>query len=200
VTPVNNGVDLYWDTVEGATGYVILMARGDSQLFTVLSAPTGKDNTIFWAYGLENGPYSFFVAPTDAFGLLGGRTSTISATPGRQPRPSATQLWAQPGDGQVTLRWMSLPSAAYYDVWMKTEANADYTTKVCGTRSWTTNCTVPELVNGTTYYFAVEGGNSDYQFGNPLSNTVQVSPNMTVLRRSMVPEAWSEAWSQKHGA
>ena len=79
----------------------------------------------------------------------------------------------------MTLRWVGIPSAAYYNLWMKTDPNADYTSTACWTRKST--CTVPGLTNGTTYYFAVGGYNSDYPSGNPLSNTVPVSPNMTVL-------------------
>jgi hypothetical protein len=180
VTPINHGADLYWDPVEGAAGYVVFLAIGDSGKFVEVGTTTGQDATGFLSYGYLNGKkLSYFVAATTAFDILGYRSDTQETVAGSGSVPSSTQLWAQPGDGQVTLRWLGVPYASTYNLWMKTDASANYTETVCWTRD--TTCTVTGLTNGTTYYFAVEGASSDYPSGNPQSNTVPVSPNMAVL-------------------
>ncbi|WP_409345211.1 Ig-like domain-containing protein [Paenibacillus sp. MBLB4367] len=62
------------------------------------------------------------------------------------------------GDRQVTLSWNTVSGATYYRIYMATDANQNNNVEVATVTSSTYN--VPNLVNGTTYYFVVKSENS----------------------------------------
>ncbi|WP_340399638.1 cohesin domain-containing protein [Paenibacillus sp. FSL H8-0079] len=65
---------------------------------------------------------------------------------------------ATSGDGEVTLEWDEVPGATFYNVYLGTTAGQASTTPIA-TNLTTTQYTVPELTNGTTYYFTIAAGN-----------------------------------------
>ena len=65
-----------------------------------------------------------------------------------------------PMDGQLSVSWKKGENAVWYEVYYTNQANAPTSSyQKAGERVTATNLTIPNLVNGTTYYIYVVAGN-----------------------------------------
>ncbi|GAS83738.1 Ig-like domain-containing protein [Paenibacillus amylolyticus] len=81
-------------------------------------------------------------------------------------------LTAEPGDGHVTLKWETEPEVEYR-IYMATDDDPDYKVEITDEAS--SPYTIPELVNGKTYYFVVKAENKGGL--SEASNQVSVTPS-----------------------
>ncbi|ETT64501.1 tail fiber protein [Paenibacillus sp. FSL H8-0457] len=81
---------------------------------------------------------------------------TTEAGPVAAPLAPAN-LTATAGDGEVTLLWSTVTGATYYDIYSGTESGV-YGSSPIATVTGSTY-SAGNLLNGTTYYFAVKAGN-----------------------------------------
>ncbi|OME92781.1 MULTISPECIES: tail fiber protein [Paenibacillus] len=86
--------------------------------------------------------------------------------------PAPASLSARAGDGEVTLQWSTVTGATYYDIYSGTESGV-YGTAPIATVTDTTY-SAGDLLNGTTYYFAVKAGNDGGS--SPFSEEVSARP------------------------
>lgn len=92
--------------------------------------------------------------------------------PGTPATP--TSVAAKAGDGKVTLSWATASNAGTYTVYYATEPGVDTKTATRITGIASTSYIVSGLENGTKYYLAVAGANSNGESG--LSQEVSASP------------------------
>lgn len=81
-------------------------------------------------------------------------------------------LTAEPGDGHVTLKWETEPDVEYR-IYMATDDDPDHRVEITAEAS--SPYTIPELVNGKTYYFVVKAENKGGL--SEASNQVSVIPS-----------------------
>lgn len=81
-------------------------------------------------------------------------------------------LTAEPGDGHVTLKWETEPDVNYR-IYMASDDGPDLMVEI--TEDASSPYTVPELVNGKTYYFVVKAENKGGL--SEASNQVSVTPS-----------------------
>ncbi|MDQ0172851.1 S-layer homology domain-containing protein [Paenibacillus tundrae] len=81
-------------------------------------------------------------------------------------------LTAEPGDGHVTLKWVTEPDVNYR-IYMATDDDPDLMVGI--TEDASSPYTIPDLVNGKTYYFVVKAENKGGL--SEASNQVSVTPS-----------------------
>ena len=200
------------DNHGSVTGYEIRKRLGDGPYDTWeplgTSAParlTAESGVV--VSGLVNGAsYTFQVRALNAFGR-GAETTSNTVIP--VGAPTAGELGADPGDGQVTLSWAPgtsggsaitkwqyrMSSGNGYGAWMDiADSGAD-----------TTSHTVTDLSNGTSYTFEVRAV-SQVSTSVPISSaavtpgTVPVAPSVTAERgNGQVDLTWTAGTSAEAG-
>ncbi|WP_052714248.1 S-layer homology domain-containing protein [Paenibacillus dauci] len=85
------------------------------------------------------------------------------------------------GDEEVGLNWNTVTGATYYNIYRGTSSLAYDPVPIATVSGDTYHYTVPNLTNGTTYYFAITSGNTSGE--SPYSNELVVQP------RSLTPGA-----------
>lgn len=167
-------VKLTWSDAERATAYNIYMGtkvRSYSAIETVTD--NRNDTYTYTVKGLDNGTTYYFAIKGTNGGGESPYSNEMSATP-QVPAPGAPVL--EPieandiGDGQVTLHWSKVDDALGYKIYHGTESR---TYSAIRTEAGV-SCTVTELNNGTTYYFAVSAMNPGGE--SPYSNEISAKP------------------------
>jgi fibronectin type 3 domain-containing protein len=198
-------VALTWaaNTESDLTYYRVLQGTVSGSLTQVNTvSPPGTALTVV---NLQNGTtYFFALEAVDQFGVGSGRSAEVSATPvapaivapGAPAAP--TGLTHTDGDGQVALSWVANTGADLkeYRVYKGTVSGVlalAQTVNVSAT-SWV----APGLVNGTTYYFAVQvvdtGGRE-----SPLSAEVACHPVAPAVNTApATPTAFGAAPGDAH--
>lgn len=91
-------------------------------------------------------------------GMKGPGDWSFTTESGPVAAPSApANLTAAAGDGEVNLQWSTVTDATYYDVYSGTESGV-YGSAPIATVTGSTY-SAGDLLNGTTYFFAVKAGN-----------------------------------------
>ena len=156
--PGDGRVSLKWNALPNVSGYRVEYWEKDKE-----SARRQLNVDVPQAQitGLDNlKTYCFTVTPTD--GAWQGRTcAPVEATPQPAKAPSAPDMVnISPMDGQLSVSWKKGENAVWYEVYYTNQANAPTSSyQKAGERVTATNLTIPNLVNGTTYYIYVVAGN-----------------------------------------
>nr|WP_319563912.1 SUMF1/EgtB/PvdO family nonheme iron enzyme [uncultured Rhodoferax sp.] len=174
-------VTLNWSNVPSATSFTIYY--GNTPGISKSSPKITDAHSIYIMRDLSNGtPYFFAIATMGATGE-GALSAEVSATPtATPPQPAPVTLRAEAGNKQVQLSWepgfdaTSDPTSytVYYDT---TSALSKLTSKKL--TSAVSPQTVPTLVNGTTYYFAVTATTANGE--SALSYTTSAMPVATAV-------------------
>ncbi len=180
--PGDGQVVLTWDTGDpGIARYKVsttYTSTGNTYLNTVLSPGSG-DQTTLVIPGLTNRTdYTFTVQAVDTSGSTDtGLPSSVVATPA--PVPTAPNLSATAGNGQVVLTWddPNDSSITMYQVRSKEKDSDDSTytawANIDGSGADTTEHTVTGLTNGTEYTLAVRAVNLT---GDGAASSVDATP------------------------
>ena len=156
--PGDSRVSLKWNALPNVSGYRVEYWEKDKE-----SARRQLNVDVPQAQitGLDNlKTYRFTVTPTD--GAWQGQTcAPVEATPQPAKAPSAPDMVnISPLDGQLSVSWKRGENAVWYEVYYTNQANAPTSSyQKAGERVTATNLTIPNLVNGTTYYIYVVAGN-----------------------------------------
>jgi hypothetical protein len=170
----NGSASLTWPASSGATSYVLYYRAGtavDKASGTRLANATSPHTLP----GLTNGTtYAFAVAAANGAGesdLSPTATATPVAPP--VPPPAPASLSAAAGNGSATLTWPASSGASSYILYYRAGTTVD---KQTGTRlaNVTSPYALANLVNGTTYAFAVAAANASGE--SALSPTATATP------------------------
>jgi len=153
--PGNTQVSLSWNTVNGATGYRVRYGTSPSNLNLTKEANT---NTSVVVDSLTNNTLYHFAAYAYNNNDESLPSNPKSATP-QPPVPGQPVISsAVPGNGNVTVNWGTVSGAATYTVKYGTTNGGPYNNTIpliTGIQH-----TVPNLTNGTPYYFVVSATNT----------------------------------------
>lgn len=165
--PVNQGIDLSWDPVPGATDYLVAtIGFAPNYVYATEDFVT---NATLIKTGLQNGiGFTVIVAARD--GTQAGPDVTAVVTPNPSPALTAPVLQAAQSSGHVQLSWGSVSNAAWYRVYMSTNGTIDPASSIDTT--YGTSYTTQALTYAVTYSFAVQASNSDHLSDGSLSNVV----------------------------
>jgi fibronectin type 3 domain-containing protein len=145
-------IDLTWNPVSGATGYVVLRANASAGPYTAIGSPT---STSFANTGLSsNTTYYYVVQATDRSGNS-ANSATVSAT---------TQLAAPTGlvatgkeESEIDLTWNPVTGATSYVVQRALVSGGPYTTVGTTTTASFADTGRPEEIY---FYYVVEAVNA----------------------------------------
>ena len=156
--PGDSRASLKWNALPNVSGYRVEYWEKDKES---ARRQLNVDVPQAQVTGLDNlKTYCFTVTPTD--GAWQGQTcAPVEATPQPAKAPSAPDMVnISPMDGQLSVSWKKGENAVWYEVYYTNQANAPTSSyQKAGERVTATNLTIPNLVNGTTYYIYVVAGN-----------------------------------------
>ena len=156
--PGDSRASLKWNALPNVSGYRVEYWEKDKES---VRRQLNVDVPQAQVTGLDNlKTYCFTVTPTD--GAWQGQTcAPVEATPQPAKAPSAPDMVnISPMDGQLSVSWKKGENAVWYEVYYTNQANAPTSSyQKAGERVTATNLTIPNLVNGTTYYIYVVAGN-----------------------------------------
>jgi hypothetical protein len=147
-------VTLTWTAVPGATSYNVYYSTSSpvTTLDTkVTNAAIGGDVT-----GLAGGTPYFLVVTAENLGGESAVSNEVTATP---DLAVPNNVFAAPGDGQVSLSWAPVPGATSYTVYWSTAPDVSKAA-VDHLAATTESAPVTGLVDGTAYYFVVTASNA----------------------------------------
>ncbi len=183
-TPGNGQVALEWDRGDsGIARYQVstTAASGSATPETSIVPSGSGSKTTALVSGLTSGTvYTFTVQAVKISGsttVITGKPSSVTAT----TLPAApTNLWPDPGDGEVTLSWSDPDRDTITGYQVSTDGGTDYTA-IGGSNAATIATTVTGLSNGTEYPLALRAVNVS---GSGPAATVTATP----LARPAAPE------------
>jgi len=175
-TPGDNNATIRWTAVAGATSYNVYRSQTSPVTKTTGTKSTGTDNSLV-VTPLNNGTLYYFVVTAVVNGLESPESTEVTATPipAIPPAPGAPiNVTGAPGAGSATLTWPAVATATSYNVYSSTSPSVTIATgtKVTGA---TSGGSIPNLVRGIPYYFAVTAVNAGGE--SAVSNEVSVTPN-----------------------
>lgn len=173
VTTTTNSIQLSWDAVNGATGYIV---------YRYLSAATGYvycGSTLtnsFTDLGLSSGKGVYYkVSAYTLQETFAGEASDIVKT---CTNPAMVVLKSKAGDQKIRLKWAKVTGATSYDLYVKTSLS-EYT--LLTTNLGNASCTYIHegLATGETYfYYAVARRDlNGLRYDSPASMEVIVTVN-----------------------
>jgi titin len=177
-TAGNAQVALKWDAPAKGVGSPVIrynVYKGTTADFTATDpAATVKDTSVVLGDLVNGTTYYFRVNAVSKF--QGPASCEVPATPAPEAPGAPTGLTATTGNGQVTLNWDPPASnggsdVTSYKVYVGTTAG--FTRGDPFTSTPGTTATVPQLTNGTTYYFQVTAVN---QVGEGQPSEVPATP------------------------
>ena len=156
--PGDGRVSLKWNELPNVSGYRVEYWEKDKES---ARRQVNVDVPQAQISGLENlNIYCFTVTPTD--GAWQGQTcAPVEAAPQPAKAPSAPDMVSvTPLDGQLSVSWKAGENAVWYEVYYTDQANASTASyRQAGGQVTGSSLTIPDLVNGTTYYIYVVAGN-----------------------------------------
>ena len=176
-TPGDSSADLSWtapanDGGSAITGYNVYegTSAGGESATPVNDTPLAADATTLHVPGLTNGTdYFFVVKAVNAIGegAASNEADATPAGPGATAPDAPVGLTATPGDGSAVLGW-SAPASdggsaiTGYNVYEGTSAGGESATPLNDTPldPSATSFLVPNLTNGTQYFFVVKAVNA----------------------------------------
>ena len=153
--PGDGQVMLTWNTVPGASAYLVKRASAPSGPYTIRANPA---TTQFLDAPATNGAtWYYVVSAVDTHGESLD-SAMVSATPVALVPPEApTDLMATAGDALVALSWNATATATSYQVMRGIQPGGPYLTVANPT---TTNYQDASALNGMTWYYVVSAVNS----------------------------------------
>ena len=156
--PGDGRVSLKWNELPNVSGYRVEYWEKDKES---ARRQVNVDVPQAQISGLENlNIYCFTVTPTD--GAWQGQTcAPVEAAPQPAKAPAAPDMVSvTPLDGQLSVSWKAGENAVWYEVYYTDQANASTASyRQAGGQVTGSSLTIPDLVNGTTYYIYVVAGN-----------------------------------------
>jgi len=137
---------LHWDSVAGATSYVVQRAVNEAGPFVYCSAV--EDGTNATVFGLTYGVKQYLTVSAANGGVTGAASAPVAVVPFGPP----SGLAAVSGNARVTLNWNAFDGASAFNVKRATTKGGPYTeiATVNVPHAADTNVT-----NGITYYYVV---------------------------------------------
>ncbi|MGE5606623.1 MAG: fibronectin type III domain-containing protein [Bacteroidota bacterium] len=186
VTAADNQLTVEWDTVAGATSYLVWCGNTND------TGTAGKSSyetaaTSYTITGLSNDNiYYIFVQAKNSAGVS-SPSSLRNGTPFHSTNVPAAPGTPDliPGNGQLTVKWDAVTGATYYDVYYSTGSSPP--ANPAQENITIASCTITGLINGTTYYVWVKAknniGSSDFSPG--ASGTPIAAPTLTAGDRQI---------------
>ena len=161
-------IDLAWDAVPGAIGYLIYRSEGNNQNYTRLT-PVHVTGTTYSDSGVTPGVTYYYRVTAVNADLFESRWSDEASASATEPVPGPPQnlVVTDPAIGNtLDLTWNPPASgnvAGYRIEYGTSSGNYDHTWAIGNVTSYR----ISGLINGQTYYFIVRARNSLGQYGPP---------------------------------
>jgi hypothetical protein len=149
------------DPSAGATSYSVLRSTTSGSGYATVA--TNATTTNYTDIGLSNGTTYYYAVDAVNASRTSANSNEASATPCGVPA-TPTGLSATAGNATVALSWTASSGATTYRVKRLTTNGGPYTTIASSVT--VTNYTDTSVINGTTYYYAVSGGDACAESGN----------------------------------
>ncbi|MDR3570959.1 MAG: hypothetical protein P4L81_02030, partial [Candidatus Pacebacteria bacterium] len=138
-------VDLSWNSVTGATGYIVYRSL-DNSSFAPLSYVSGATSYADTSCSLNTTYYYYAVATASSSSSL--PSNHVSETTSLAP---PTNLTAVPNNQNVLLTWTAPPDATSYKIYRSTSSGVETLYATSASSSYTDTA----VTSGTTYYYEV---------------------------------------------
>jgi fibronectin type 3 domain-containing protein len=199
-TPGNGQATISWSAVTNATSYNIYYATTSGQEQTVNGTEITGVTSPYNVPNLTNGNTYYFVVTTVGTGGESAPSAEVSAVPAATPPPAApTGVTATPGNTVATIAWTAVTGATSYNVYYATTSGQEQTangTKITGV---TSPYNVPNLTNGTAYYFVVTavGTGGESTPSSEVSATPSTAPYINAIVLSVASGGNYFKWLQQ---
>jgi len=165
-TPGDSQVALTWSAASGATSYNVLRSTTSGSGYSTITS-VSSPTTAYTDTGLTDGTtYYYVIQGVNATGNSANSSQVTSA-----PLAAVTGLGATAGNNSVALTWSAASGATSYTVKRSTTSGAETTLVTGVTAAAYTDSTA---LNGSTYYYIVQGVNATGTGGN--SSEVNSTP------------------------
>jgi fibronectin type 3 domain-containing protein len=181
----NSQVSLTWSAVSSATSYRVDRATKSGGPYTQIASPTWHGYTDM---GADNGTTYYYVILAANSGGASGRSAQVSAKPASTVSGAPTGLTAQPGNGQVVLRWSAVSNATSYHLKRSTSSNGTFSEIAAPTWEGYTDTSV---TNGDTYYYAVSAITSSGESANSSEASAKPANTSSGLPTNFFNLSWS---------
>lgn len=166
-SPGNTRVTLSWPPAPDATSYLLKRSSAPGGPYESIATPEGTSHTDLL---LSNNVTYYYTLCARNAGGLSAASLEVAATPVGAPG-AAGEIEAVPGNGQVALRWRTVPTAERYRVMRSTNSSGPYTAIA--------NPETPEYIdtsaeNAVTYYYVIRAMNEGGK--GPFSAEVSATP------------------------
>jgi hypothetical protein len=183
--PGNSQVTLRWSAVSSATSYRVDRATKSGGPYTQIASSTWHGYT---DVGADNGTTYYYVILAANSGGESGHSAQVSAKPAATVSGAPTGLTAEPGNGQVTLRWSAVSNATSYHLKRSTSSNGTFSEIAAPTWEGYTDTSV---TNGDTYYYAVSAITSSGESANSSEASAKPANASSGLPTSFFNLSWS---------
>jgi fibronectin type 3 domain-containing protein len=166
-TPGNGAVTLAWSAEPDASSYNIYWSTtngvtpANGKIIGVTAGTFTPSSPSYTQTGLTNGTtYYYVVTAVNGSNEPSSPSIQISAIPAVNPAPAEPiGVFADPGNGTVTIGWTAIPYATSYNIYWSTTSGVTpgSGTKIAGA----TNPYTQTVTNGTPYYYVVTAVNSN---------------------------------------
>ena len=162
-TPGNGVVTLAWSAMPGASSYNIYWSTTSGVTPGSGTQIAGIPASVAPSYsqtGLANGTTYYYVVTAVNGSNESSPSVQVSASPAVTPVPAEPiGVFADPGNGTVTIGWTAIPYATSYNIYWSTTSGVTpgSGTKIAGA----TNPYTQTVTNGTPYYYVVTAVNSN---------------------------------------
>ncbi len=187
-------VDLSWNAVSGATGYVVLRGSTSGGPYTTVGTPT---TTAFANTGLSAATTYFYVVKATGGSVTSAASSEASAL--TMPAAPSGVVATAVSSSEIDLVWTPVPGATSYVVLRATSSGGPYT--AVGTPT-SAGFASTGLSPGTSYFYVVEATDGSGNSANSAvaSAATGVSAPTGVVATAASPTEIDLVWSAVPGA
>ncbi|MCD8109556.1 MAG: Ig-like domain-containing protein, partial [Clostridiales bacterium] len=191
VTNTSSGIEVTWETVEGAASYRVYYKQSTASSYSSRSVTAGSDSTQSTTLSLTSGTeYDFYVAAY-ADGSLSGGSETMTIY--YLKAPTVTLSNSSTG---IQLSWSEISGAEEYKIYRKTEEDSYSLVDTTADIEWLDT----DVTGGTAYTYQVYTCSGDYVSAGSTEKTLIYLSTPTLLSLANTSGGVEVTWETVEGA